>query len=273
MSNSDGNKAYIDIEKIIRESEWKVLKRLPGFVVRWLTAIIRQDEMNRILSRYSHDTGKEFLVKIIAELNLNLEIEGKENLPENGKCFFVANHPFGVIDGLILTHIVSEKYGHLKAIANDAFMFMPQLRPMIAAVNVFDRSSREYVLALQETYHSELPITHFPSGEVSRIHKGKIQDIEWQKSFISKAIECKRAIVPIRFYGRNSILFYTLHKVRRFLGIELNIELILLPRELFKKRNKTIRVRIGKPIPYSIFDRSMTSRGWAQKVRSQVYEN
>ncbi len=263
---------YVDIVKIIDESEYEVLKKLPGFIVKWITKIIRQDEMNRILVKYSDYSGIDFLNKIIEEFNLTLKIEGKENLPENGKCFFVANHPFGVIDGLILTHTVSEKYGTLKAIGNDAFMFLPQLRPLIAAVNVFGRSSKEYVKALDDTYHSGIPITHFPAGEVSRRYKGKVQDAEWQKSFITKAISSKRDIVPFYFYGRNSRLFYMVNVIRQLFGIKLNIELLLLPREMFRKRNKTIKVKIGKPIPYHMFDKSLSHWDWAQKIRSHVYE-
>lgn len=270
ITPAPGNR-YIDIAKIIAESNSPVLKRLPGFLVRWIETIIRQDEMNRILSKYADDSGADFLVKMIGELNLKLEIEGKENLPENGKCIFVANHPFGVIDGLVLTRVVTEKYGTLKAIANDVFMLLPQLHPLIAAVNVFDSSSREYVQALNATYEEEIPITHFPAGEVSRFHKGRVQDPEWQKSFIPKAIASRRDIVPLYFYGHNSRLFYTVNLVRRIFGIGLNIELLLLPREMFRKRNKTVKVRIGRPISWQLFDGTATHREWARQVRTQTY--
>ena len=269
MAKNSNAFKYIDIAKIIKESNSELLNKLPDIIIRWIAKIIRQDEMNRILNKYSEDN---FLPKIIDEFNLKLEIEGKENLPENGKCFFAANHPFGVIDGLVLTLTVSQKYGTFKAIANDAFMFIPQLHPLIAAVNVYGRSSKEYVKALNETYSMEIPITHFPAGEVSRRYKGKVQDSVWQQSFIKKAIESKRDIVPFYFYGRNSRLFYMIYVIRQFFRIEANIELMLLPREMFKKKNKTIKVKIGKPIPYQMFDNSLTAFEWAQKVRSHVYE-
>ncbi len=263
---------YVDIARIIDESNSEVLNKLPGFVVNWIAKIVRQDEMNHILSKYSDYSGIDFLIKIIEEFNLKLEIEGKENLPEDGKCFFAANHPYGVIDGLVLTHTVSEKYGPMKAIANDAFMFLPHLRPLIAVVNVFGRSSKEYVKSLDDTYNSGIPITHFPAGEVSRRYKGKVQDAAWQKSIITKAISSKRDIVPFYFYGKNSFLFYTVYTIRHLFGIKTNIELVLLPREMFRKRNKTIKVKIGKRIQYHMFDESLSHWEWAQKVRSQVYE-
>lgn len=265
-------KKYIDIAKIIEESDAGVLKKLPKFIIKLIARIIRQNEMNRILTKYEDYTGVDFLPKMIEEFNLKLEIEGKENLPKNGKCFFASNHPYGILDGLILTLTVSEKYGTLKAIGNDAFMFLPQLRPLIATVNVFGRSSKEYIKALEDTYNSDVPITHFPAGVVSRKYDGKVQDSEWQKSFITKAISCKRDIVPFHFLGKNTRLFYLIFVLRQFLGIKLNIELLLLPREMFKKRNKTIKLIIGKPIPYSMFDKSLSHIEWAQKVRSLVYD-
>ncbi len=272
MTTFSNSTKYIDIAKTIEESNLGLLNKFPGFVINWIIKIIRQEEINHILNKYSEFTGIDFLDKIINEFNLKLEVEGKENLPENGKCFFVANHPFGIIDGLILTRTVAGKYGNLKAIANDAFMFVPQLHPFIAAVNVFGRSSKEYIKALDHTYHSNIPITHFPSGLVSRLEKGKVQDSLWQKSFIKKAIESQRDIVPFYFFGRNSNLFYLIYLIRKTLRVNLNIELMLLPREMFRKRNKTIKVKIGKPISYKVFENSSSALEWAQKVRGQVYE-
>ncbi len=272
MTQSDEKIKYIDIVKTIEASKSGVLKKMPAFVIKWIAKIIRQDELNHILNKYSEDKGVDFLVKLIDEFNLKLEIEGKENLPENGKCFFVANHPFGLIDGLVLTRTVSEKYGTLKAIANDAFMLIPQMHPLVAAVNVFGRSSKEYIMALNETYEMDVPITHFPAGFVSRRFDGKVQDPVWQKSFITKAISSKRDIVPFFFYGCNSRLFYAIYTIRQWFGINLNIELALLPHEMFRKRNKTIKVKIGKPLPWQMFDQTLSHNEWAQKVREHVYE-
>jgi putative hemolysin len=262
----------IDIEKSIKNSKSKLLKSLPGFVIRLLKSIVREDDINRILNKYSDCVGIDFLNAIMKEFNITLVVEGKENLPENGKCIFAANHPFGVIDGLVLTHIVSEKYGHLKAIANEVFMMIPHLHPFIAAVDVFNGSSKAYLKAVDEVYNSDTPITHFPSGRVSRVIDGKVQDLPWQKSFITKAISSQRDIVPLYFYGENSHLFYSVFKVRKTLGIKQNLELMLLPREMFKKRNTIIRVKIGKPIPYHTFDKTKGHNEWAQEVRSQLYD-
>ena len=143
---------------------------------------------------------------------------------------------------------------------------------MVAAVNMFDKSPKDYLLALNEVYKSDLPITHFPNGSVSRIHKRKIRDNYWHKSFINKAVSCERNIVPIHFYGRNSNLFYFIYVVRRFFKIKIELETLLLPREYFNKKNKTIKVKIGKMIPHKNIDKSKSYSDWAQEIRKMVYD-
>lgn len=262
---------YIEVTHIIEESNSTLLKKMPGIILRLLERLIKQKEMNRILNKYSDIHGIDFLFKIIEELNLDIEVEGKENLPEDSKCFFISNHPFGVVDGLVLTSTVAEKYGTLKAIGNDAFMYIPNIQPLIAAVNVFGRNSKEHIKELDQIYSSNIPITHFPAGEVSRRYNGKIEDCEWHKSFITKAVSHQRNIVPFYFFGRNSRFFHSVYILRRMLGIKLNIELLLLPKEIFNKKNKTIKVKIGKPIPYNTLDTTFTHYEWAQKLRMHVY--
>jgi len=264
---------YINIENIVKNSNSKLLKRLPNFIIKIIGKIIKQDEINEILSEFKEYEGVLFLEKVIEKLNLNVEIEGVENLPENKKVIFVANHPFGILDGLLITSIVGKKYGVLKAIGNDAFMHIPQLKPLIVNVSVFNKSPREYYIELNKIYASNIPITHFPAGFVSRIRKWKIRDKKWEKSFIKKAISNQRNVIPIRFYGKNSNLFYTIFLLRKILHIKTNIELILLPRELFKKQNRTIKIKIMKPISYKSFDKSKSHLEWAEKIKSQVYNN
>lgn len=262
---------YINLNKLVLKSNSTLLLSLPKFCIYFLKLIIREKEINKILTKYSNYEGIEFLAEIIEELNIKMEIDGIDNLPENGKCFFVANHTFGFIDGLILTYTIGKKYGDFRAIGNESFLLIPHLKSKIAAVNVFGTNPKKYTIELQKLFASNLPITHFPAGLVSRVKKGKIEDCHWKKSFINKAVDNQRDIIPLYFYGKNSYLFYFIYIIRKTLGIKSNIELAMLPHEIFNKRNKTIRVRVGKPISYSTFDKSKSTDEWAQWVKQQVY--
>jgi len=262
----------INIGHIIKNSDSKFLKNLPDFVIRIITIIFRQDDLNKLFNATSEYSGVDFPPKVIEYLNINVEVEGKENLPDNGKCFFVSNHPFGFLDGLIQATIVGEKYGDLRIIGNDSLRFVPHLSPILTNVNVFRQNSRQYIIELEKLYASDIPITTFPAGIVSRIRKAKVQDIEWKKSFIKKAVANKRDVVPIFFKGRSSILFYAIYLFRKVFNIKATIELSLLPWEMFRKRNRTFKVRIGKPISYNSINRTLSHTQWAQKVREQVYK-
>lgn len=262
----------INIKEILKTSDSKLLRNLPDFLLKILAKIIRQDSLNKLFRENAKYVGVIFPGKVIEYLNVNLEVKGKENLPENGKCFFVANHAFGFLDGLALAAIVGEKYDDLRIIGNDSLNLIESLSPIIADVNVFGKSPKEYILELEKLYASEKAITTFPAGIVSRVKDKKIQDIPWKKSFIKKSIENERDVVPIKFHGRNSRFFYAIYLFRQFFKIKANVELSLLPREMFRKRNKTIKVTIGKPISYKTFDKSKSHIKWAQVVREQVYK-
>jgi putative hemolysin len=262
---------HIDIESTLKESGSATLKKLPRFVFALLRKIIKEDEMNQILDKYGKLETREFLTKIIRDFKLDVQLKGLENLPETSRCFFAGNHPYGILDGLLITHTVSGKYGSLKAIGNDAFMFIPPLRPFIAAVNVYGRNQKDVVRQLEDLFASGSAITHFPAGEVSRFYKGRIQDTHWQKSFITKSVTHKRLIVPFYFKGRNSNLFYSIYLLRKLFFIKANVELILLPREIFKKQGKKVEVTIGKPISFESFDNRFNHNDWCRKVRDYTY--
>ena len=262
----------IDIAPIIKNSDSKFLKSLPDIFIKAIAIIIRQKSLNKLFCDNSDYVGVDFPPKVLEYLNVKVDITGESNLPINGNCIFVSNHPFGLIDGLIILSIVGKKYGDLRIISNDYLKYVKNLNPITFYVNVFEKNSRQHIAKLKEVYESDLTITNFPAGIVSRIKKRKIQDGEWKKSFVKKSIENKRDIVPIKVSGRNSILFYGIYLFRQIFGIKTTLELILLPREMYKKRNKTIKVTIGKPISYKSFDNTLTYRAWAQKVKEQVYK-
>lgn len=98
-----------------------------------------------------------------------------------------------------------------------------------------------------------------------------VQDLEWKKNFIVKATQYQRDVVPIHVSGQNTGRFYRLANLRKFLKINWNLEMFFLPDETYKHRNKTFTLTIGKPIPYSTFDRTCKPNEWASRVRNLIY--
>jgi len=79
-------------------------------------------------------------------------------------------------------------------------------------------------------------------------------------------------VVPAFFSGRNSNFFYNLSNIRKFVGIKANIEMLYLPDEMFRQKQKDIFLAFGKPIPWQTFDSSRSPVEWADWVKSKSYE-
>ncbi len=140
------------------------------------------------------------------------------------------------------------------------------------AVNKVGANSKETLKLIEDAYSSEAAVLVFPAGLVSRKQKGKVEDLEWKKSFISKAIEHKKPIIPVYTEGKNSKFFYNLALWRKRFGIKANVEMFFLADEMVKQKGQTIRIFFGKPISYETFDKSRSHHEWAQLVKRFVYE-
>ena len=86
---SDSSVFLIDIDKILKEKAGSKARRVPRFVVSYLKRIVHQDEINAFLSSVSDKTGVDFLEACMDYLDIKLEVEGLENLPDDRLCTFV----------------------------------------------------------------------------------------------------------------------------------------------------------------------------------------
>ena len=261
----------IDIKNIFYEKSPRIARLIPGFIYAYLKKILHQDFVNDFLERHGDKMGLDFMEAAYKEFNVDMNIRGEENLPAEGRFLIVANHPLGGFDGNMLIYIMRKHYPRVIFLVNDILMNLKNMDEFFVPINKHGGQSRESVRQLDKAYSSDMQILSFPAGMVSRKIKGKIQDLPWQKNFILKAVQYKRDIIPIHVSGRNSNFFYRLANVRKFLGIKWNLEMLYLPDETYKHRDKTFSFNIGKPISYSIFDASNSPLEWASKVREVVY--
>ncbi len=265
------NNLVIDVEKVIGGKSPKLLKALPRFIIRYIKRIIHQDEINDFLAKKGHLRGVEFADAVLKFMQVNYIVEGLENIDDKTRYLFASNHPLGGLDGIVLIHLLGHKYPDVKFPVNDLLMHLTPLHGIFIPVNKHGAQSSQNAQVLEKAYTSEGQILYFPAGLCSRKQKGRIEDLEWKKSFISKAVKHQRDIVPIYFSGKNSSFFYNLSRIRNFIGIKANIEMLYLVDEMFKQKGKSITVHIGKPIPYITFDKSKTPQEWAKWVKEQVY--
>jgi len=261
----------LDLKKIFRDKAPRIYRWIPGFVFAYLKRKLHQDELNEFLFQNKDKMDYDFVKASLDRLGVKFEVIGLENVPKTGKCTLAANHPLGGPEGLGLLHIISEVRKDLTFLANDILMRIPNLKSLFTPVNKHG-SNMEYVKIFNETFASDKMILIFPSGLVSRRQFGKIRDLIWKSSFISRAIKYDRLIIPCHVGGRNSSFFYNLASIRSFLRIRANLEMFQLPDEMFRQQGKIIRVTIGKPIHPSIFDARINKHNWSAMVKDYVYE-
>ncbi len=263
----------IDIEKVIKNKAPGVGNKIPGFIYRFLERTICQEQMNYILREYADCEGVSFADALLSELNVTVKLEGEENIPTEGKFTFASNHPLGGLDGVALVSVFGKRYdSRIKVQVNDLLMNVAPLAPVFLPINKHGRQAKNAADVLKNAYESDDQMVVFPAGLVSRWQNGEIRDLEWKKAFISKTIQFQRDVIPVSFEGLNSGFFYRFARIRKKLGLKFNIEMIYLPSEMFKSKNKTFVIHIGKPIPWQYFDKSKSPFEWAQFVKEKVYE-
>ena len=266
----------LDLHKILRQRlPSRVGKLVPGFAISWMEKLIRQEGLNEILRVTYPSRGSEFSSKVLRHLDISVEVEGLESLPDGRRYMFASNHPLGGLDGIALIWVLGKKYGDDKVrfLVNDMLMNVEPLREMFLPVNKFGAQGRGAVEAINAVMESDMQVLQFPAGLVSRLHDdGSVSDLEWQKAFVTKAIEYRRDIVPVRFVAANSPKFYKTARRRKKLGIKFNIEQILLPAEIFKSKSKNFRIIFGKPISWEeLKSKEATPKALAAEIRSIVY--
>jgi putative hemolysin len=265
----------IDIKQILKTKLKNKADRIPDFVVNYLIRIIHQDEINEILRIYRDLQGVDFMEALVEDyFKVKLNLRHEENLPPGeGRYIFASNHPLGGFDGICLSYLLGKHYnGKVRYLVNDLLLSIPNLRSIFIPVNKHGSQSREAVKKNEEAYLSDNQIITFPAGLCSRKHRGVIRDPEWKKSFIQKALEHKRDVVPIYFGGRNSNFFYRLANFRKLFRVKLNLEMLYLPDELFKNKNKVFDIHIGKPVPWQTFDHDKRPVEWAEWMKEKVYK-
>ena len=260
----------IDIEGVIKSKNPGAAKAIPRFVLNYLKRLIHEDFINDFLYQNRELMGLDFVDAIIEGFGAIVKIHGEENIPKEGRVIMAANHPLGGLDGVALMQVVGRVRKDIIFPVNDLLMYLPNLQELFIPINKHGSNS-ENIKIIQDTFESEKLMLYFPAGLVSRKQQGKIEDLEWKKTFIAKAKQYKRDVIPVFVKGNNTKRFYRIANIRKTFKIGANIEMLYLPDEMHKQRNKTIEIIVGKAIPFETFDKRYNYNQWAQKVKSYVY--
>ncbi|MDR2584740.1 MAG: lysophospholipid acyltransferase family protein [Prevotellaceae bacterium] len=263
--------------QLIQNGDIKQAIKVSGPLGKLAAAILmRLLKIHKINTLYDHVCqyrGRIFIEAAFQYLQITSNIlpEELQHIPKEGAFITVSNHPFGMLDGLLLINTVASVRPDYKALANYLLTRIPNLAEFFLAVNPFESNqgvtnSTAGIRRALEHIQEGSPLGIFPAGEVSTYNKdGYVEDKAWNPAILKLIHKAKIPVVPIYFSGTNSTLFHelgTLHPTLRTAR---------LPAEMLKKAGKSITMRIGRPITPTEQTPFATPKELGDYLRARVY--
>ena len=219
--------------------------------------------------------GRDFWDVMVERYGLSLEVAGGSlsNIPAAGPMVMVANHPYGILDGLMMGHILSRTRGDFRILAHRVFRKAEDLDRVILPIS-FDET-REATRLNLETRKRALQYLRdggamgvFPGGTVSTAAKPflRAMDPGW-RTFTAKMIAKSGAeVVPVYFDGANSRLFQVASHLHT------TLRMALLIKEFKRRVDEPVRVVIGEPIPRGRLEPYLANpKGMMDFLRQETY--
>ena len=250
-------------------------KRIGGAsAAKVLMTVLRINKINKLYNDLSHLKGMEFIDALIDRLQLEFEVSEEElaKIPKDGAFITVSNHPFGGIDGMLLIKILYKIRPDIRVLSNFVLNKIEPVSEYMFPVNPFERrkeaasSLAGIKLALEQLQEGRV-LGIFPAGEVSSYNEDNygISDREWQYPAMKMIKKARVPVVPVYFQGSNSRLFHILGLIHP------SLRTVRLPAEVFNKKHKKIRIRIGNPVSVKEQDTFTDISTFGRYLRAKTY--
>lgn len=247
-------------------------------VVRAIERATGQPHLKRLYEDFRNNPvpGESFWDSAIRRLELKIicNDDALARVPATGPLVVVANHPFGVLDGVVISHLVHRVRKDFLVLTNEVLTRADELRPFLLPID-FAQTPQ----ALQTNLKSRAVakahlqaggcLVVFPAGGVSTTptpwHKQAI-DTEW-KSFTGRLIsQAKAPVVPLFFVGQNSRLFQLASHV------SMTLRLSLLFKEVHDRIGSEVHVRVGETIAFDQLANINDRAAFMRHLRERTYE-
>lgn len=185
-------------------------------------------------------------------LPLNYELDGLENIPEEGPCVIVSNHPHGMSDGLMIGDIAMKRRSDIRIVVNEFLHCVRGMRPYQITVDVYGgedakRANMSGMREMLKWLRDGHCLIIFPSGSAASWsdQDGRVIDDPWQTNMAAIIRKTGATVVPMHFSGQNGRLFQAVTRLCK------EKRSALLAREIKRDRRTLHQVHVGKPIPAS----------------------
>lgn len=232
---------------------WSAQTRVGRAIIRLMENTTGRPAVIRRARGYEAELahGANFFDVMVARYGLSLDVVGGSlaDIPRAGPLIVIANHPYGILDGLMMGHLMSRTRGDFRIMANSVFSRAPELNSHLLPIS-FDQTKEAVALNLQ-TRRAALDylgqggtIGIFPGGTVSTAAKpfSRPMDPNW-RSFTARMIAKSNAtVLPVYFDGHTSRMF----QIASHLHTTLRMGLLI--KEFRARIDTPVRVVIGKPL-------------------------
>ena len=264
-------KKFIDISQVLKEKAPALKKWMPSFALNYLKRKLHEEEINVVMHKLKDRYGIDFNNGCIELLGANVFSINAHHIPRKGGIILASNHPLGGLDGMAFVKTIGEIRPDIHFVVNDVLKNLKNYGDVFIGINKIRTTSATSLRTIESVLTTDEAVGFFPAGLVSRKQNGVIRDLEWKKSFVTQAIDHNRMIVPVFIEGENSPFFYRFANFRKRIGIKANIEMLLLPDEMFKKKGHNIAVHFGKAFDSAILDKRKSHREWAAHIKQYIY--
>jgi putative hemolysin len=201
--------------------------------------------------RFAAPGATDWFDACLAELGVKYEVEGPglPTLPA-GPVIVVANHPFGILDAIVLGAVFAKQGRPMRVLANSLLSRFKELDELIIPVDPYARetSARSNIGPMRDALRllkKDGVLLTFPSGAVAswNMKKLRVEEAPWQENLGALIRRSGAQVVPVFFQGSNSKVFHTLGSVHPLLRTS------LLMRELMNKAGKQVSLTVGRPVP------------------------
>lgn len=208
------------------------------------------EALRDLYARARRRGGSQFFENVLDELRVKIRVSDADlqRIPASGPVIVCANHPFGILDGMVLGATLLRMRPDTRILTNLLLKDIAELEPYCFWIDPFSSGDAAQNLASIRKALGWLSqggvLATFPAGEVShwRFLERTVADAQWSETAVRLARRTKAVIVPLHFDGQNSAIFQGLGCVHP------SLRTLRLPSELLNKTGNEVGLRIGSPV-------------------------
>ena len=252
--------------------------KLKRFLIRLIERMTGQPKLKRIYDAHRAEPvpGESFWNSAVRRLDLKIDVndDALAKLPRAGALVVVANHPFGVLDGIIICQLISRVRNDFRVLTNAVLNRAEEIKDHLLPVDFTETQE-----ALETNLKSRAAAKHhllaggclvvFPAGGVSttpKIWDRNATDAEWKNLTARLILQSKAEVVPVYFAGQNSRLFQVASHV------SMTLRLSLLFKEVSDRIGTEVPVRIGDVISHTTLAGINDRERFMEYLRKETYK-